>query len=354
LGDELLEAVMRVCLATYQSVMMLKGGPRTQIFQMKRGLEGCGVEVSLFDSWEEMKTRAVDLIHLFGANLGTYHLAREIKKMGIPMAVTPIFFTRHSWPLVRAVVTAGRTVGKLAPGTWTDYNIASEICSWARIVLPNTRREAHLIERGLGIPREHVEVIPNGVEERFFHAGRELFSQRYHVEDFVLNAGHIGPARKNVLRLIRALEDLNVPAVIIGRIEQTDEGRLCLERAKKNPRLTVLDSLPHESDLLASAYAACDVFALPSLFETPGIAALEAALAGSKIAITKYGGTEEYFGSLAEYVEPTSVELIHHGIVTALNKPKDAALRDHIRREYLWERVAEKTARMYERLLSSV
>jgi len=43
--------------------------------------------------------------------------------------------------------------------------------------------------------------------------------------------------------------------------------------------------------MLASAYAACDVFVLPSMFETPGIAALEAGLAGAKIVITKYGGT---------------------------------------------------------------
>ena len=345
---------MRVCLATYQSVMLLKGGPRTQIFQMKRTLEKCGVEVTLFDSWGEVQPKEIDLVHLFGANLGTYHLAREIRKLGIPMVVTPIFFTRHSWPVIRAVVTLDRTVRKLAPGTWTDYSIAAEICSWARIVLPNTRREAHLIEWGLGIPSERVEVIPNGVEERFFSADRKLFSDRYHVEDFVLTIGHIGPPRKNVLRLMRALEDLNVPAVIIGRIEQSEEGRRCLERAKLNPRLTVLDSLPHESDLLASAYAACDVFALPSLFETPGIAGLEAALAGAKIAITKYGGTEEYFGSHAEYVEPTSVELIHHGIVTALNKRKDGELREHVRGEYLWEKVAEKTARVYKRLLSSV
>jgi glycosyltransferase involved in cell wall biosynthesis len=114
----------------------------------------------------------------------------------------------------------------------------------------------------------------------------------------------------------------------------------------------VLDELPNDSGLLASAYAACDVFALPSLFETPGIAALEAALTGAKIVITRHGGTEEYFGPHAEYVEPTSVELIHHGILTALNKPRTPELRDRIRSTYLWPHIGRKTLDIYEQILS--
>jgi glycosyltransferase involved in cell wall biosynthesis len=343
---------MHICLATYHSVMMLKGGPRTQILQMKRCLEERGVKVSLFDSWAEYKKDEIDLIHVFGANLGTYHFAREVHKLGIPLVVSPIFFTRHSSPFVRLVAGVGAAARKLARGTWMDYSLAAEICSWARSVLPNTLREAELVQHGLGIPKEKIEVVPNGVEKRFYDADPALFRERYGLENFVLNVGHIGPPRKNVFRLIRALEDVNAPAVIIGRIEENEYGLRCLERAKRNPRLLVLDALPNDSDLLASAYAACDVFALPSLFETPGIAALEAALAGAKIAITKHGGTQEYFGTHAEYIEPTSVELIHHAIIASLNKEKDSALREHVRREYLWERVAEKTAGVYERVLS--
>ncbi len=344
---------MNVCLASYHSVMMLKGGPRTQILQTKRCLEQLGVNVSLFQSWDEFKKDQIDLMHLFGANIGTYHFAREIHKLGIPMVVTPIYFTRHSPPFVRSVLAADSIMRSVARGTWTDYGIVAEICRWAKAVLPNTRREARLIEKGLGICKEKITVVPNGVEARFADADPSLFSKQYGIENFVLNVGHIGPERKNVFRLVQALEKINVPSVIIGRIEDNDYGRMCLDEAKKNPRLLVLDTLPNDSPLLASAYAACDVFALPSQFETPGIAALEAGLAGAKIVITKHGGTEEYFGTHAEYVEPTSWELIHHGITTALNKEKNHALREHIKREFLWERVAEKTQEVYKLILRS-
>jgi glycosyltransferase involved in cell wall biosynthesis len=105
--------------------------------------------------------------------------------------------------------------------------------------------------------------------------------------------------------------------------------------------------------LLASAYAACDVFVLPSLFETPGIAALEAGLAGAKVVITSQGGTREYFGGLAEYINPYSVKSIRDGIQIALIKQNDKQLRDKIRKEYLWSDVAKHLLSVYQIVVSS-
>jgi glycosyltransferase involved in cell wall biosynthesis len=343
---------MNVCIATYQSTMLLKGGPKTQILQTGKGLEGLGVKVSYYDTWEELKKGDVDLVHLFGANIGTWHLAREIHKLGIPLVVSPIFFSRHSTPFLRTAVAAQRVAGKLVRGAWTDYGLLADICSWASAVLPNTNQEARLLRSGLGVKGATMTVVPNGVEERFRKATPDLFVKTYGVKDFVLNVGHVGPGRKNVLMLLHALAKINVPSVIIGRIEDNEYGRTCVAEAKKNPRLLLLDAIPNDSELLASAYAACDTFVLPSLFETPGIAALEAALAGAKIVITKYGGTEEYFGEKAQYVEPSSWELIHHGITTALNAPKDGALAEHVAGHFLWNQVARKTLAAYEGVLA--
>jgi glycosyltransferase involved in cell wall biosynthesis len=342
---------MNVILATYQSIGLLQGGPRTQILQTQRSLEQQGVSVRLFSAWEGFGRESTDLVHLFGAHIGTYHLAREFHKLGVPMAVTPIWYSRHTPLVIRGWLSMGRLFRRPARGLWTDYGMLAEICSWARIVLPNTAAEADLLVRGLGVAREKICVVPNGVEERFATADPSLFVRTYGVRDFVLNVGHIGPGRKNVLRLVRALEKINAPAVIMGRIETNPYGEACLAEAKLNPRIVVLDALPNDSPMLASAYEACQVFALPSLFETPGIAALEAGMAGANIVITPHGGTKEYFGDQAEYVEPTSYELIRNGIVKALNKGKTSYLREHLRGHYLWERVGERTLSAYRRVL---
>jgi len=57
------------------------------------------------------------------------------------------------------------------------------------------------------------------------------------------------------------------------------------------------------------------LFILPTRYETPGRAALEAGLAGANVVITPYGGTREYSEEFAEYAEPHSVDSIKGGIV---------------------------------------
>ncbi len=341
---------MNITFATYHSVMLLKGGPRTQILQSQIGLEKLGVHVSLFDMWQELDRSKIDLVHLFGANIGTYHFARELHRNNIPFVVSPIFYTRRSNSLVNAVIKADATLTPLLRGAWTDYGMIRSICTWAKLVLPNTTHEAALVHEGFGIAQDKIHVVPNGVEERFYHADPSLFMETYGYKDFILNVGHIGPERKNVRRLIEALKEIDYPAVIIGRIEDSEAARDCLAEAKLNPRLQIIEYLPNHTDLLASAYAACDVFVLPGQFETPGIAALEAALAGAKIVATKYGGTTDYFGNHVEYIEPSSVASIRHGILTSLHKKKNNTLREHILANFTWDKVAEQLKATYERL----
>lgn len=331
--------------------MMLRGGPRTQILQTKSELEKLGVDVQFFDTWGEYRKQDFDLVHLFSAGIGTYHLARNLNLNGIPFVVSPIFFSRHSPRFIRAVLTADRLVNSITRGVWTDFGLMANICSWAQTVLPNTTDESLLFIKGLGVQPDRIKVIPNGVEERFASAKPDLFIKTYGIKDFILNVGHIGPERKNVYRLIEAVEGIDMPVVIIGRIEDTPAARKCLDRAKKNHNLLVLDNISHDSELLASAYAACRVFVLPSQFETPGIAALEAALAGARIVITKYGGTKMYFGEDADYVEYQSSLSIRQGIIRALEKPKSKQLSERILKSFTWKRVAEETKNVYESVL---
>lgn len=343
---------MKVLLASYQPVSILHGGPRVQVLQTKAELERLGVNVELFDPWKHFVREKETLFHLFAANLGTFHTANVLKNFDIPFVTSPIFFTRHSPVVVRASVEISKLLRKFRSAVWSNYEFTRQICAWSKAVLPNTTDEAKLIAEGLRISTSAIHIIPNGVEARFEFGDPTLFKKKYGLENFILNVGHIGPERKNVLNLIRALKRIDHPAVIIGKISSTPMGRKCVEEAKQSKNILIIDGLENDSALLASAYAACDVFALPSLFETPGIAALEAGLAGAKIVITSIGGTKDYFLSMAEYVDPYSIDSIAQGIRLALNRKKDTALKEHIKREFLWSRVAEKTLSVYRQVIS--
>ena len=343
---------MKVLMVYSPAADVARGGIWTQVHQTAEALRSLGLDVDVLSSLHESPSRKFDVCHVVGANMATYHIARELHRKGIPIVVSPVFYSRHAPSYLRFGRFSQRLLSKVIRGFWTDYGFIGEIAEWARAVLPNTRAEALLLQNGLAVSPEKIHVVPNGVDERFYNARPDLFRSRYGKENFILNVGQFAEGRKNTLRLIRVLHSIESESVIIGQAEDPAYFERCRVEAARNLRLLLLDAMGNDSDLLASAYAACEVFVLPSLYETPGIAALEAGLAGAKVVITQYGGTEEYFESWADYVDPRSDQSIAEGIRSAMSRQKTQELREHIRKNFLWSSVGERTFEVYKKVLS--
>ena len=107
-----------------------------------------------------------------------------------------------------------------------------------------------------------------------------------------------------------------------------------------------IGTLPHGSELHRSAYAACEVFCLPSTLETPGLAALEAAACGAKMVVTEEGATKEYFGDNVLYCSPTSVEDICNKLLDAQTK-----LKVTINKHFLWREAMNSLLTYYHKNL---
>ena len=345
---------MKVTLASYHTITMRHGGPMTHLLQIKNHLEKRGVEVALIDIWKSHEdVFKTDLFHLHASNISLWDLAGYLHAHKSKFVVTPIFFTRRSAPILGLTCKIDSFLRNFTQGIWSSYGITQDICNWAQHLLPNTSAEAKLIKQGLGIPEKKITVIPNGVEKRFAESEPSLFYNKYGVKDFILNVGHIGVPRKKTLSLIRALSKIDHPAVIIGRIFPSKEADICMEEGEKNKNLTIITGIDHNSPMLASAYAASSVFALPAMYETPGIAALEAGLAGANVVITPHGGTKDYFKDMATYVDPYNITSIRSGIETSLNKNTNDKLKKYIENNFLWEKVAELTANAYKQILGN-
>ncbi|MEO0116162.1 MAG: glycosyltransferase family 4 protein [candidate division WOR-3 bacterium] len=340
---------MRILFASLQGLNLLEGGTKTQVLLLKKYLEDLGVEVSLFQEFSDFKLEDYSLFHLFAAEGATFHLGRLLKSLGMRMVVSPIFYSRHA-PFTLRLLNSPFLLLRRFYGVWTEPIYVKELCTMADLVVPNTGKEKDLLIKGLGIKEKKVKVIPNGVEERFYYAEPDLFFNTYHLKDFILYTGHIGWGRKNLLRLLKVLERLKEPAVLIGKVIPTEYGKRCLAIVQRCPWIKVIDHLPHTSPLLQSAYASCSVFVLPSFYETPGLSALEAGLAGAKVVITKYGGTEEYYGRFATYINPYSERSIEEGIKEALSKKRSDDLREHIRKNFLWPEIAKRLLLLYKSL----
>jgi len=345
---------VKITFAGYQSIMMRHAGPTTHIIQIKKHLEKLGVKIELLDMWKTQKQIFnTDLFHIHGSYIGSYDICNYLHSNNKKFVTTPIFYTRRSSKTVKMVCMINNLVKLFSPAIWSAYGITKEICNWSQHVLPNTSEEAKLIRHGLLVPNQNITIIPNGVEKRFADADSSLFYKKYGVKDFILNVGHIGVPRKKTLSLIRALSKIDHPSVIIGRIFPSKEADLCMEEGEKNKNLTIITGIDHDSPMLTSAYAASSVFALPAMYETPGIAALEAGLAGANVVITPHGGTKDYFKDMATYVDPYNITSIRSGIETSLNKNTNDKLKKYIENNFLWEKVAELTANAYKQILGN-
>jgi glycosyltransferase involved in cell wall biosynthesis len=344
---------MKIFLASYPSLMLNRGGPTFKIIHLKKELDKLGVETHLFDMWDrDQIIQRTDLIHVFNASLSTFSLTENFKRFGARYVVNPIFFSNHSAKIIRTYLKLEKPFRKFFKRTYSDYFFTKEICDSAERVLPNTQAESELLIKALGVNKNKVQVIHNGVEERFYNADPELFEKKFGYKDFVLNVGHLGSIRKNGLNMIKALKQIDCPVVIAADVIKTEEGEKCLKEIENSKNIKLLKWLDHYDPILESAYAACNTFVLPTRYETPGRAALEAGLAGANIVITPNGGTKEYFENYVDYVDPFSVESIRKTVEKSLNTPKNNKLKEHIKKNFTWDIIAQQTIEMYKEIIS--
>jgi glycosyltransferase involved in cell wall biosynthesis len=332
------------------------GGGEIQMLETRRELERLGYSVKILE--EEgygIDFGGFDLFHNFNTHRDNYKYVTKAKQAGLPVAISTIY-----WPSLKSALLWNKGVkmkGKAVAAElakragFFGLSKAREMVRAADVLLPNSMAEGKALKSVFGAACEKkIHVVPNGVDARFAKAGPKEFAERFGMKDFVLYVGRV-EERKNVLSLIRAMEGVNEKLVVIGGPTANSQGyyEKCVREAPKNVQF--LKPLLHNDSLLVSAYAACRVFALPSWYETPGLAALEAGLAGAGIVITKEGCTKEYFGAMASYADPASVRDIREKIIGALAVPKNRELGRHIEKNFLWENAARETARAYEKIL---
>lgn len=340
------------------------GGGETQVVKSREYLEHLGVKVDLFDPFK--KICSYDIVHSFGLRYHTYEVSAYCKQvLNKKLLVSPLW-----WSVGEYYIKSGspqlflrnklfsilrRTSIFTRAQKW--FNLAIDFkgmaVSFADRVIATSNRECEILEREFSIEKGKLFVVPNGVDPKFLKAKPELFTEKYGISDFVLCVSNIYP-KKNQLALITALKGTSFPLVFIGApIYDKHYFELCIKEARNRGNTHFIGYLPHESELLASAYAASELVVLPSWFDAPGLVTLEGALAGTKVVITNRGPMKEYFGDLVTYLDPSSLSDIRRKILDAYSRPKDGGrLQKHVRQNFTWPRVAEKLKCCYEEILS--
>jgi glycosyltransferase involved in cell wall biosynthesis len=140
---------------------------------------------------------------------------------------------------------------------------------------------------------------------------------------FLLFVGTLEP-RKNLVRLVEALEHLTspIPLVIAGRTGWLYEDIFAtVERLRLEDRVIFMDFVA-DADLPA-LYNLTRAFVYPSLYEGFGLPALEALACGTPVVTTPVASLPEVVGEAAVLVDPLDSAAIAAGIEQALARAAD-------------------------------
>ena len=219
-----------------------------------------------------------------------------------------------------------------------------------------------------GIPEDRIEVIylAAGEELKVIHNSEFIIHnlrKKFHLpEKFALYVGDV-TWNKNLPRLIEACLKANIPLVLTG------EAFMSSDFDRKNPwnqDLAIVQEISKENkniirigfvsdDDLTSLYNMAAVFVMPSLYEGFGLPILEAMSCGCPVITSKEGSLPEVAGNAAFYVDAYSIDSISEGIIKVFS---NADLRKELSekgikqaQKFSWKKTAEKTIKVYEKVL---
>ncbi len=351
----------RVRMIPHRRALQMMGGGETQLLETLYALREYGVVADVSIALR-LPESPYALNHLFSL----YHADRLelLEQCTKPLVVSTIFWDYTE--LFQAGLTIKAIFSQSDEGAvqrmldaWQsrqlnpiqvqplDVQPLRRVLQLTRVLMPNAEREFEMLTRVFGASELPVVLVPNAIRpERFLHADPMPFVQRYGLKEFVLCTARIEP-NKNQLMLIWALRGTGLPLVLAGKEGDAEYAQLC--RRWAGTEVHFVGELSPQ--MLASAYASARVHALPSWSETPGLANLEAALAGCALVVGNRGAEQEYLGEWAYVCDPGDCRSIREAVLKAwadTDPARREACGQHVMNRYTWRHTAERTVRAYE------
>ena len=341
---------MRVAVLSYPTLFQTVGGLRMKVGRTVDALNRRGIDAQLIDPVHQ-KLADFDLVHVFAPYNGNFRIVEQAKSDGVPVVMSTILNVPMS-PLhgARARLIS-RVVGKLTNWTMTtDFAQNQAAMRNADHLVALGRIEKRSLIEGYGMPAGKVSIVHNGVGEEFFRATPDAFLAKFKIpQPFVLHTGLIGQV-KNQLGLVRALKNEDVNIVLIGYCAKSQQAHLDACLAEGGKRVHYLSELPH-GEMIASAYAASAVVAIPSVHEGMPNSILEGLAADRPVVLTNNHTIDiDLPTDAAIQVGPEDHAGIHRAVMGFLRQPPPPGRARSVVSALSWEAVADALINIYRKV----
>ncbi|MFC1698418.1 glycosyltransferase [Candidatus Omnitrophota bacterium] len=314
-------------------------------------------------------------------------LKQLIKKFNIDIIEAPNFFAEAVFsalclktPLVVRLHSSFSEIIKAYQWSQTlDRRLSCALedasISHCNLITSSTKSGAQALADQLGIDAKRISIIPLGIETPQPITQQPAADSAFRDRLNVLFVGRL-ERRKGVHILMRAIPHVlkelpQTSFTLIGRDTFLNRKRSSFQGPQRESfRETVLRSFPAQykdnvhflgyvaENKLSEYYSNCDLFVAPSLYESFGFIYVEAMAHGKAVVGSKVGGVAEVVidQGTGILVPPKDVVSLAEAIISLLkDRPRrekmGQAARRHVELNFTRELMAERTLKMYRKVL---
>ncbi|HYG51145.1 MAG TPA: glycosyltransferase family 1 protein [Flavobacteriales bacterium] len=195
-------------------------------------------------------------------------------------------------------------------------------CMNADVVISISTQTKNDLVEFFKVDEKKIEVHGQSCSEIFWShkelAEKAIFDKQHLPSDYILYVGTVEP-RKNLLNLIKAVEHVDLPLVVVGRLKSAYGKKIMEYIASKKMGSKIVFAQNVTDSQLAALYNKATCLVYPSSFEGFGLPVLEAMVCACPVITGNNSSLTEVGGNAAVYIDVNNVQEYTNAVNNVIN-----------------------------------